>query len=99
MNGFTRGMIGLTAGILGKRVLDIASPMNVIFLAAFSLVEAIVISLILQTFYGIIPFFGVVLTRMIPQALYTGLLGILLLRYINRKDVMSVLMRRSLLKE
>ena len=37
LNGFTRGLIGLFAGLFGKRVLDISSPSNFILLAAFSL--------------------------------------------------------------
>jgi rod shape-determining protein MreD len=96
---FTRGLIGLAAGILGRRVLDIASPMNIIFLAAFSLLEGILIAMFMQTFYGTVPFFGLLFTRLVPQALYTGLLGTVLLRFMNRKTVMSAVMRRSLLKE
>lgn len=99
MNGFTRGLIGLGAGFLGKRVLDIASPSNVIFLAAFSLMEGIVISMFMQIFYGTVPFFSMFFTRMVPQALYTGLLGTLMLRFISNKNVATQLMRRSLQKE
>ena len=99
MNGFTRGLIGLGAGFLGKRVLDIASPSNVIFLAAFSLMEGIVISMFMQIFYGTVPFFSMFFTGMVPQALYTGLLGTLMLRFISNKNVATQLMRRSLQKE
>jgi rod shape-determining protein MreD len=99
MNGFTRGLIGLGAGFLGRRVLDIASPSNVIFLAAFSLMEGIVISMFMQIFYGSVPFFSMFFTRMVPQALYTGLLGTLMLRFISNKNVATQLMRRSLQKE
>lgn len=99
MNGFTRGLIGLGAGFLGRRVLDIASPSNVIFLAAFSLLEGIVISMFMQIFYGTVPFFSMFVTRMVPQALYTGLLGTLMLRFISNKNVATQLIRRSLQKE
>ena len=99
MNGFTRGLIGLGAGFLGRRVLDIASPSNVIFLAAFSLMEGIVISMFMQFFYGTVPFFSMFFTRMVPQALYTGLLGTLMLRFISNKNVAAQLIRRSLQKE
>jgi rod shape-determining protein MreD len=99
MNGFTRGLIGLGAGFLGRRVLDIASPSNVIFLAAFSLMEGIVISMFMQIFYGTVPFFSMFFTRMVPQALYTGLLGTLMLRIISNKNVATQLIRRSLQKE
>lgn len=100
MNGFTRGLIGLGAGFLGRRVLDIASPSNVIFLAAFSLMEGIVISMFMQFFYGTVPFFSMFFfTRMVPQALYTGLLGTLMLRFISNRNVVTQLIRRSLQKE
>jgi rod shape-determining protein MreD len=99
MNGFTRGLIGLGAGFLGRRVLDIASPSNVIFLAAFSLMEGLVISMFMQIFYGTVPFFSMFFTRMVPQALYTGLLGTLMLRFISNKNVATQLIRRSLQKE
>lgn len=99
VNGFTRGMLGLGAGFLGRGVLDIASPTNVLFLAAFSLMEGIIIMLFMQTFYGTVPYFSIFLSQMLPQALYTGLLGTFLLRFISRRDIMRVLMRRSLLKE
>jgi rod shape-determining protein MreD len=99
MNGFTRGLIGLGAGFLGRRVLDIASPSNVIFLAAFSLMEGIVISMFMQIFYGTVPFFSMFFTRMVPQAIYTGLLGTLMLRFISNKNIATQLIRRSLQKE
>lgn len=99
MSGLTRGLIGLGAGLLGRRVLDITSPMNVIFLIAFSLAEGLIIMLFMQTFFGDVPFLSLLLTVMLPQALVSGLLGIFLLRFMNRKNVMSMLMRRSLLKE
>lgn len=99
LNGITRGLLGLGAGLLGRRVLDIASPMNMIFLSAFSLVEGLVIMLFMQTFYGDVPFLSLVVTRMVPQALFTGLVGSFVLRFMNRKTLMSALMRRSLLKE
>lgn len=99
MNGFTRGLIGLGAGFLGRRVLDIASPSNVIFLAAFSLMEGIVISMFMQIFYGTVPFFSMFFSCMVPQALYTGLLGTLMLRFISNKNVATQLVRRSLQKE
>lgn len=99
LNGFTRGLVGLGAGFLGRRVLDIASPMNAIFLAAFSLMEGLLVALFIQTFYGAVPFFSLLGMRLIPQALYTGLLGTFLLRFMGRKDIMTVLLRRSLVKE
>jgi rod shape-determining protein MreD len=99
MNGFTRGMIGLGAGFLGRRVLDIGSPSNTLFLAAFSLMEGIVISLLMQIFYGAVPFFSLFFTRMLPEAVYTGILGTFVLRFISRRNVRHALMRRSFQKE
>ncbi len=99
LNGFTRGLIGLFAGFLGRRVLDISSPSNFLFLVAFSLAEGLFISLFMQAFYGSVPIFSLMLTNMLPQALYTGLLGILLLRFISSKNMLNMLIRHALRKE
>jgi rod shape-determining protein MreD len=99
MNAFTRCFIGLGAGLMGRRVLDISSPMNSVFLAAFSLAEGIVILFSMQAISGEVPLVSLLLAHVIPQALYSGLLGIFLLRFMNRKNVMSALLRRSFLKE
>lgn len=98
-SGFTRGLVGLFAGFLGRRVLDIASPSNIIFLAAFSLAEAILIALSLQVFYGSMPFFGLLFSRMLPRALATGALGYVLLRLVSGKTAHDLLRRRGLQKE
>jgi rod shape-determining protein MreD len=98
-SGLTRGLIGLSAGLLGRRVLDITSPSNSIFLAAFSLLEGIAIALFLQMFYGSVPFFSLIAGRILPQALYTGVLGALLLRLTGSKNILSVLMRRTVQRE
>ena len=99
LTGITRGLVGLAAGMLGKRVLDVGSPSNSIFLAAFSLLEGICLVLFLQVFSGSVPFFGILWGRLLPQALYTGLLGIVLLRYLSTRDVVSALRRRNIQKE
>ncbi len=99
LNGFTRGLIGLFAGFLGRRVLDISSPSNLLFLVVFSLAEGLFISLFMQAFYGSVPIFSLMFTNMLPQALYTGLFGILLLRFISSKNILNMLMRHALRKE
>ncbi len=96
--GLTRGFVGLAAGLLGSKVLDISSPTIVLFLAFFSLAEGILISLFLQVTYGAIPFFSI-LGHLLPQALYTGILGFVLLRLVGKKDVLPMLKRRALQKE
>jgi rod shape-determining protein MreD len=98
-SGLTRGVIGFSAGLLGRRVLDLTSRSNSIFLAAFSVLEGIVIAFFLQMFYGSVPFLSLTAGRILPQALYTGLLGAVLLKLVVRKDVMSVLVRRDVQKE
>ena len=98
-SGLTRGLIGFSAGLLGRQVLDLTSPSNSIVLAAFSLLEGLVIAFFLQMFYGDVPFFGLTAGRILPQALYTGVLGAVLLKLVVRKDVMSVLVRRDVQKE
>ncbi len=93
-SGLTRGLIGLSAGLLGRRVLDITSPSNGIFLAGFSLLEGFCIALILQLFYGSVPFFNLLVGRVLPQALYTGVLGAILLQFMSSKNVMPLLRSR-----
>jgi rod shape-determining protein MreD len=99
LNGFTRGLVGLFAGFFGRKVLDISSPSNLILLVAFSLAEGLFIAFFMQVFYGSVPIFTMFFTRMLPQALYTGVLGILLLRLINSRNVLNTLKRHSLQKE
>jgi rod shape-determining protein MreD len=99
LNAFTRGLAGLAAGYLGSRVLDIASPSNIVFLSAFSLAEGVFIALFMQVYYGSVPLLGIILMQVLPQAVLTGLLGTLMLRFMAGKKVMTMLMRRSLLKE
>ena len=98
-SGFTRGLAGLAAGFLGTRVLDIGNPAIVLFLAVVSLAEGIMISIFLQTTYGDVPFFSMLAGRLLPQALYTSLLGLLALRLISRKNVRETLKRRDHQKE
>jgi len=99
LNAFTRGLIGLCAGLLGRRVLDISSPSNLIFLIVFSLAEGLFIMLFIQTFYGSVPVINMFFTSMLPQAIYTGVLGILLLRFINSRSTLNMLKRHALQKE
>jgi rod shape-determining protein MreD len=98
-SGLTRGLIGFSAGLLGRRVLDLTSRSNSVVLVAFSLLEGIFIAFFLQMFYGSIPVFTLMAGRILPQALYTGVLGAILLKLIVRKDVLPVLVRRDVQKE
>jgi len=97
--GFTRGLAGLSASLLGRKVLDISSPSSGIFLAAFSLVEDICIALFLQLCYGEIPFFSLLASRIIPRAIYTGALGVALLHLLAGRNVLAALKRRDVQKE
>jgi rod shape-determining protein MreD len=98
-SGLTRGLAGLAAGLLGSRVLDISSPATFLFLAALSLAEGILISLFLQVTYGAVPFFSMLAGRLLPQALYTGVLGLVVLRLISGKNVVPMLKRRDIQTE
>jgi len=98
-SGLTRGLVGLGAGLLGTRVLDITNPVIVLFLAIFSLVEGIFISLFLQATYGAVPFFTIIAGRLVPQAIYTSALCFFLLRLANRRDILRLLKRRDIQKE
>ncbi len=98
-SGMIRGMEGLAAGLLGSRVRDFTSPIIVLFLAAFSLAEGILIALFLQVTYGDVPFLSMLGGRILPQALYTSILGLLLLQLIGKKNILPLLMRRDFQKE
>ena len=97
--GFLQGLIGLFAGVLGKRVLNVASMSNITFLAAFSLIESIFLAVFIEIVYGSVPFFSMLFSSMLPRAFYTGLLGMLLLRLITKKGVIPMLTRRTLERE
>jgi rod shape-determining protein MreD len=98
-SGFTRGLVGLAAGLLGTKVLDIGSPTIVLFLAALSLAEGVLISLFLQVTYGAVPFFSMIAGRLLPQAVLSGILGYVVLQLINRKDVLAMLIRPNVKNE
>jgi rod shape-determining protein MreD len=99
LTGFTRGLVGLGAGLLGRRMFDLTNPSTVIFLTAFSLAEGIFISILLQLFYGSIPFWNLLFARLIPQALYTGLLGYFLLQPLRDRKIVLALKRRVIQRE
>jgi rod shape-determining protein MreD len=100
LSGFTKGLVGLAAGLLGRQVLDLASPSNAIFLAAFSLLEGFGIAVFMQLLHGSVPFVSLMVERFLPQALYTGALGMLILRLVvNRNTILPLLTRRSMQRE
>jgi len=98
-SGFLRGLIGLAAGVLGRHVLDLSSPSNILFITVFSLVESVFIALFLEVSQGSVPFFSMFFTRMIPGALFTGVFGYFLLSLVSRKGMLQFLKRRALLQE
>jgi len=98
-SGLTRGLVGLAAGLLGSRILDISNPLSVLFLAVFSLGEGLLISLFLQTTYGLVPFFSTIGGRLFPQAIYTSALCFLLLRLASQRNLLRLLKRRDIQKE
>ncbi len=99
LTGLSRGLIGLLSGILGKHMLDFASPSIVLFITALSIVEGLFVALFLQIFYGSVPLFGLLFTRVLPTALYTGIFGFFLLRIATSKKALPALKRRPLQKE
>lgn len=95
----TRGVAGMLAGLLGRKVLNIASMSNILFLMAISVVEDVAIAVFLGSVYGSVPFFTMLLHRMLPQALLTGVVGALALRFISRGRRVEALLRRGLERE
>ena len=98
-SGLTRGIVGLVAGFLGRRMLDIQSPSNVMFLVVFSLAEAFLAAVFLDITYGTVPLAGLFFGRMIPRAMTTALVGYGLLRLVTSKQALAWILRRDLQKE
>lgn len=98
-SGLTRGIVGLAIGLLGRRVLDIQSPSNIIFLVAFSLAEALLAAVFLDITYGTVPLAGLFFSRMVPRAVTTATAGYVILRLITGKRTLAWVKRRELQKE
>jgi rod shape-determining protein MreD len=98
-SGLTRGVVGLFAGFLGKRVLDIQSPSNIVILFVFCLAESLLSALFLEITYGSVPLMGLFFGRMVPRAITTALVGYAFLRLMADKNVLAWLLRRGLQKE
>jgi len=98
-SGFTRGLAGLFTGLLGRRVLDMQSPSNVIFLFVISLADSLFSALFLEITYGSVPVVGLFFGRAILRATTTAVTGYALLRLITGKNVLPWITRRELQKE
>ncbi len=97
--GITRGVIGLLAGVLGRRVIAVDSPALSLLLSFCGLLEGLVCTLFLQTSAGSLPLGDITLERLLPRAVLTGLVGWGLLAIVARRRVRTALMRPSLLRE
>jgi rod shape-determining protein MreD len=98
-SGLTRGLVGLFTGLLGRRVLDIQSPSNIIFLFVISLVDSLFSTLFLEITYGSMPVLGLFFGRAILRAVTTACAGYGILRFITGKTVLEWIRRRTLKKE
>jgi rod shape-determining protein MreD len=98
-SGLTRGIVGLVAGFLGRRVLDIQSPTNIVFLVLFCLAESLFSALFLEITYGSVPLVGLFFGRIVPRAVTTAMVGYALLRFTTGKNVLAWMRRRELQKE
>jgi len=98
-SGFTRGFAGLFTGLLGRRVLDIQSPSNIIFLFVISLADSLFSAIFLEITYGSVPVFGLFFGRAILRAATTAFTGYGILRLITGKHVLPWIRRRELQKE
>lgn len=99
LTGFTRGVIGLMSGMLGRRVLNVANMTNAIFLTVFSLAEGVIIAIFMQIYHGDVPFFGIFFGKLLPRAVYTGLLGAILMRRANDRNIRALIMRKGVGQE
>jgi len=98
-SGLTLGLVGLVAGFLGRRVLDIQSPSNIVFLVVFCLAESLFSALFLELTYGSVPLVGLFFGRFLPRAVTTAVIGYALLRLMTGKNVLAWMRRRELQKE
>lgn len=98
-SGFTRGLVGLFTGLLGRRVLDIQSPSNIIFLFVISLADSLFSALFLEITYGSVPVVGLFFGRAILRAATTACIGYGILRLITGKHALAWIKRRELQKE
>jgi len=89
LTGFTRGVMGLLAGLLGRHVLNVASMSNLFFITGFSLIEGILLSVFMDIYYGDISFFSILFNRMLPNSLYTGVVGAVMLRLLHRYRIID----------
>jgi cell shape-determining protein MreD len=99
LDGIAMGLFGLGAGFLGQRMFDVASPANFIFLFVLCCLEGAAVLVFIAAIYGSGPLLEALFGRMLPQALYTGILGTLMLSYIKSGNITALLLRRSLQKE
>ena len=98
-SGITRGLVGLAAGYLGSRILDAKSPSNMIILMVFSVIEALLTAIYLDTIYGSFPIFSLFFSSMLPRAIVTAIAGYWLLHAAMRRNVLGMIRRRELQKE
>jgi rod shape-determining protein MreD len=98
-SGLTHGVVGFCTGLLGRRVLDVQSSSNVVFLALFSVAQYLLAAVFLDMTYGSFPVLSQFFRRMVPQALVTTAAGYFLLRYATRRPVLAWLRRRELEKD
>jgi rod shape-determining protein MreD len=97
--GLTRGIVGLFAGFLGRRVLDIRSPSNIVFLFCLTIAEALLAAVFLDLTFGSVPLVGLFFNRMVPRAVTTALAGYVVLRLVTDRRVLAWACRRELQKE
>jgi rod shape-determining protein MreD len=98
-SGLIYGIMGLCAGLLGQRVLDMQSRSNVLFLAAMSMFQSLLAAFFLEMTYGSFPLLSHFFRRMVPQAVVTAAAGLFILRYATRREILVWIRRRELQRE
>jgi rod shape-determining protein MreD len=96
LSGLTMGVVGLLAGLLGQRMLDIRSSSNIIFFGLFSLAASLLAVLLLNLIYGGIPVLGPFFFAMLPRAVVTAATAYFLLRFATRRTVLARIRRHKL---
>lgn len=99
LSGLSRGIIGLAAGYLGQRVLDVRGPSTAVFFFLFSLLDSVLNAFYLEMTYGSFPILRQFFSRMLPRAFVTALAGYWLLQFVMRRNVLELIRRRELQKE
>jgi rod shape-determining protein MreD len=96
LSALTMGTVGLLAGLLGRRMLDVRSSSTVVFFGLFSLGGSLLSVLLLDLIYGGFAILGPFFFAMLPRAVVTAAIAYFLLQVATQRTVLTRILRRKL---